>query len=159
MFKIMTILFILLSSIYAKDTYEIKYNGIKVGDISNLSTIKDGYLKAEATTYLKFFVWYDYLIIHEESYKKDTSKKDIKYKKDTNHILELLKELEFNKPRYKTIHRKKIILKIECKNNICKYTRIDKKTNKLAQGKITYKNNKLYEIEDFESDLIIKLNK
>lgn len=153
--KFITIL-LLSSSLFAQNIYEIKYNGIKVGDIKDLSTIKNGYLQAEATSYLKFFVWYDKIVIYKEPFELKKSKK-IKYKKDSNNILDLLQELQYERPKYKILTRKKITITIQCENNRCTYQRKDNKTNKISSGIIEYQNNILQRIYDEDSGLSIDI--
>lgn len=153
------ILFIFfINLVFANEHYGIYYNGAKVGDIKDITTIKDGYLKAKATGFFSLFIWYDTLVIYnKKKYTPDTTQKDTKYKKDNNLILDLLYELESNKPKNKQLDRKKVILNISCENDICTYTRTNKKTNKTSSGEIEYKNNKLYRLHDKDADLIIEL--
>ncbi len=112
--KIITIIFMTLLTLNAY-VYDVKYHGIKLGEIDDLSTIDKLYLKAKVTSRVaRFMLGKDYLVYYAKD-KPDL--KDAKYKRDKKMILYAFKESIKEKPkfkRYKINDIKNITL--ECKS-------------------------------------------
>jgi hypothetical protein len=79
--------------------YNIKFKGIKLGEIATLDTLKDNYLKAEVTSRIaRFFIRHDNFVFHGGD---KPSVSDAKYRKDKNLILFAFYQSLTEKPKHK----------------------------------------------------------
>ncbi len=150
---------LLVSSLNAqKSSYDIIFKGIKLGEISTLSTLNERYLDAKVTNFIaKLLLRKKHFVFYENQKPKI---EDAKYKKDKNKILFVLYEAIIHRPTskiYKLEKNKKINL--SCKEKICNYTFI-KNGNLKGKGIIEFdQKNRFYSLKEELSDVIIKKSK
>ena len=100
--------------------YNIKFKGIKLGEIETLETLKDNYLKAEVTNRIaRFIIKHDNFVFYGNE-KPDI--KDSKYRKDNNMILFAFLQTLTEKPEHKVykINDTKTMT-IDCNKDECKF--------------------------------------
>jgi len=96
--------------------YAVKYHGVQLGEISDLSTIDKLYLKAKVTSRVaRFMLGKDYLIFYSNE-KPNMS--DAKFKKDKKMILYAFKTSITQKPKFKKFPINEIKdITLECKSD------------------------------------------
>ncbi len=102
------------------DTYRVKFRGISLGEIDDLSTIDKLYLKAKVTNKIaRFMLGEDYLVYYGGDKPNES---DAKYKKDKKMILYAFKESLKERPKFKKfkINDTKNIT-LSCNENACKF--------------------------------------
>ena len=145
-----------ISTILLFGDYNIVYKSITVGRIKDFSTIKNGYLIGKPTnSILKLLTPWDNYIIYQEG-KKPNIKGDNKYKKDKHLLLHLINKLSKSQPKYQKFETKKYKLVIRCKDGICNYIRTNKYKNSTTKGYLSFTNNILEELKDYDSHLAFK---
>jgi len=120
--------------------YSVKYHGIKLGEISDLSTIDKLYLKAKVTSRVaRFMLGKDYLVYYSGE-KPNIS--NAKFKKDKKMILYAFKTSITQKPKFKKFpisDTKDITL--ECKSDTeCRFE-YHKKGKVNGKGQIRFDQN------------------
>jgi hypothetical protein len=136
------------------ESYYIKYQGIKLGEIENLSTLKDLYLNAKATNpFVRFLLGKDRYVFYAD---KKPPIKDAKFRKDKNQLLFALREAITHRPKQKVFNirgDRKLI--VECKDNICQYKYY--KHNKFKDSGIIEfdENNNFFKLTEKKSDVVI----
>ena len=150
--KIFLILTIMISLLQA-DSYLIKYKGITLGKIENLTTLNQNYLKAKVTnSIVRFMMRKDFFVFYDGN-KPDFSK--TKYKKDNKKIIYALKEAIALKPSYEDVQiDEKRHITLSCKDKICKFDYYSD-GNHNANGKIEFKDDKFYKLTEEQSSLEI----
>ncbi len=116
------IIFIALffSLVLNADIYKVKFRGITLGEIDDLSTIEQLYLKAKVTNRIaRFMLGEDYLIYYGGD---KPSSKDAKYKKDKKMILYAFKESLKERPKFKKFKINDIKnITLLCDGDECKF--------------------------------------
>jgi hypothetical protein len=117
-----TILFLILFTLSANATiYDVKFKGIKLGEIENLETLENTYLKAKVTNSIaRFMLGKKYLIFYGD---EKPNLKGVKFKKDNKMILYSFYQSLKSRPKhqvYKINDIKNITL--ECEGNSCEFT-------------------------------------
>lgn len=105
--------------------YSVYFTGIKLGEAKNFDTLNDHYLKADVTNSVaRLLLGRDTFIFHDEEFNLQKDEENIKYKKDKNLIIELLRRAVNNelKPGRIVINDKKFIDVTFDKNYKFKYT-------------------------------------
>jgi len=139
MYKILMI--ILTATVLSANAgnYNIKFKGIKLGEIQTLDTLKDNYLKAEVTSRIaRFFIRHNYFVFHADD-KPDI--KDAKFRRDKNMLLFAFYQSLTNKPKhmlYKINDVKNMT--IDCVDSECKFV-YTKKGKVNGKGLITFDKN------------------
>jgi len=152
--RVILILFIINLSLFGD--YNIIYKGITLGRIKDFSTIKSGYLIGKPTnSILRLLTPWDNYIIYQEG-KKPNIKGDNKYKKDKHLLLHLINKLSKSQPKYQKFETKKYKLVIRCKDGICNYIRTNKYKKITTKGYLSFSNNILEELKDYDSRLAFK---
>jgi len=118
------IIFILLTLVYILDasSYYVKYHGMKLGKIDDISTIDKLYLKAKVTSKIaRFMLGKDYLVYFSGN---KPNIKDVKFKKDKKMILYAFKTSIKEKPKFKRFKINDIKnITLECKSDkACHFT-------------------------------------
>lgn len=139
MYKI--ILMILTSTILNANAgnYDIKFKGIKLGEIETLDTLKDNYLKAEVTSRIaRFFIRHDNFVFHSGVEPKIT---DAKFRKDKNMLLFAFLQSLTEKPKHKVykINDTKTMT-LDCVADECRFIYNSKGRIK-GRGVVTFDNN------------------
>ena len=100
--------------------YDIRFKGIKLGEIENLDSLKDGYLKAEVTSRIaRFFIGHDYFVFYGGD---KPAIDDAKYRKDKNMIVFAFYQSIVEKPKHKVYNISSVkSLTLDCSDNECKY--------------------------------------
>ncbi len=100
--------------------YDIKFKGIKLGEIETLDTLKENYLKAEVTSGIaRFFIRHDNFVFHGGD--KPTVK-DAKFRRDKNMLLFAFLQSLTEKPKHKVYKINDIkTMTIECDSNECRF--------------------------------------
>jgi len=101
--------------------YAVKYHGVQLGEISDLSTIDKLYLKAKVTSRVaRFMLGKDYLVYYGGN---KPSISDAKYKKDKKMILYAFKTSITQKPKFKRFPISSVKdITLECKSaNECRF--------------------------------------
>jgi hypothetical protein len=116
--------------------YNIKFKGIKLGEIATLDTLKDNYLKAEVTSRIaRFFIRHDYFVFHGGDKPKV---KDAKYRKDKNMLLFAFYQSLTEKPKHKFYKINDVkSMTIDCSDYECKFI-YNKKGKVKGRGLITF---------------------
>ncbi len=152
--KILMIFIMILTTINAK-SYSVKYHGMTLGEISDLSTIDKLYLKAKVTSRIaRFMLGEDYLVYYEGD-RPDV--KDAKFKKDKKMILYAFKTSITQKPKFKRfkINEKKNIT-LECESNSSCHFVYYKNGKKDGYGDIKFdKNGDFISIDEKKSNFQI----
>ena len=137
--KILIIMITMILSLNAT-TYNVKYHGMTLGEITDLSTIKDLYLKAKVTSRVARFMLGKDNLVYYGGDKPYVSKS--KYKKDKKMILYAFRESITQKPKFKKFEisdTKNITLSCES-NQSCEFVYYKKgKVN--GKGEIKFDNN------------------
>ncbi len=151
----------MLSSLYlnASSKYYITYDDMTLGKLTNINTIKDGYLVAVPTSsWLKFVFNFDNYIVYEENKKPKITGKN-KYSKDKHYILELVNTLSKNRKEFQEFKRNDNLITIRCENNTCNYTRYNEIKKEKYKGILKFNSdNTLKMICDYKSDICIEQN-
>ncbi len=136
MYKI--ILMILTATILNANAgnYNIKFKGIKLGEIETLDTLKENYLKAEVTsTIAKFFIGKENFVFHSGEEPKI---KDAKFRRDKNMLLFAFLQSLTEKPEHKVYKINDVkTMTLDCSTNECKFI-YNKKGRIKGQGIITF---------------------
>ena len=140
-------------SLLQADSYLIKYKGITLGKIENLSTLNQNYLKAKVTnSIVRFMMKKDFFVFYD-SKKPNFSK--TKYRKDNKKIIYALKEAIASKPSYEDVQiDEKRHITLSCKEKICKFDYYSDGHHN-ANGKIEFRNEKFYRLTEEKSSLEI----
>jgi len=119
--------------------YNIKFKGIKLGEIETLETLKDNYLKAEVTSRIaRFFIRNDNFVFHRGD-KPDV--KDAKFREDKNMLLFAFLQALTEKPKHKVYKINDIkTMTIDCDANECKFV-YNKKGRVKGRGVVTFDKN------------------
>jgi hypothetical protein len=153
---IVVTLFISANADLPKQEYYVLKNDIVLGKIDDFSTIDSGYLVAKPTNLLlRLFTSFDHYVIYEEG-EKPNIQGETKYKRDKYLLLNIVRELIKERPKYKLIDDKKYKLIVQCKKDKCTYERIHKKTNTSNSGYLYFENNVFDEIFDEKSQASFK---
>ena len=135
--KIVIMVMITLSLHAFASTYDVKYKGIRLGEIRDLSTVDDLYLKAEVTSRVaRFLLGKDRMVFYAGEKKPDVPK--AKFKKDKKMMLFAFKESLKNRPKFKKFEITPIKnITLSCKGNSCQFFYY--KNNKInGKGKILF---------------------
>ena len=100
--------------------YNIKFKGIKLGEIETLETLKDNYLKAEVTSRIaRFFIGYDNFVFHGGD---KPAIDEAKFRKDKNLILFAFHQSLTKKPKHKVYKINDVkTMTIDCSSGTCKF--------------------------------------
>ncbi len=150
------LLFAALSWAEAAEKYTIEYRGIKLGEISDISSVEQLYLKARVTNFLARLLLGKGHFVFYGGEKPSVS--DAKYRKDKNHILLALREAIKAHPRHAEFPgaKKSSRLILECNGTICNYRYI-KRGKITGIGKIYFnKKMKFYELTEERNRVVIK---
>jgi hypothetical protein len=136
-------------------TYNVKYHGMILGEINDLSTIKDLYLKAKVTSRVARFMLGKNNLVYYSGKKPDI--KSSKYKKDKKMILYAFRESVMQKPKFKRFEISDIKnITLSCEDNqSCDFVYYKKgKVN--GNGKIKFdKNGEFISITEEKSNFEI----
>lgn len=78
--------------------YKITYHNLKLGEIKDLTTINESYLKVKVTNPIaRFLLRAKYMILYNEDFKGEKSEKKTKYKKDNYQLIRLISRAMTNK--------------------------------------------------------------
>lgn len=150
------LLFTALSWAQAADKYAIEYRGIKLGEITDMTTVEQLYLKAKVTNFIaKILLGKEYFVFYAD---QKPQVKHAKYRKDKNHILLALREAIKSHPKHAEFPgaKKGSKLILECNGNTCNYRYI-KSARVTGIGKIYFdKNGKFYELTEEKNKVVIK---
>ncbi len=146
--------FLVFSFSFAK--YDVIYNGMKLGEISNFETIKKDYLEIDVTSNLaKLISAKDKFIVYNEKYNgKFEKSNDIKFKKDKYQILKIINLAITQKIDYKKIiiDKDKYIEVLFDGDYYFKYT----SKNKIkSEGYIKVENSTLISLIDIKNNIKI----
>ncbi len=120
--KKIAIMMLLALSLYATQaTYDVKYKGIRLGEIRDLSTLDDLYLKAEVTSSVaRFLLGKDRVVFYGGEKRPDVAK--AKFKKDKKMMLFAFKESLKNRPKFKRFEISPIKnITLSCEGNSCQF--------------------------------------
>ncbi len=139
MFRALIIL--LLSTILNANAgnYDIRFKGIKLGEIETLDTLKKNYLKAEVTSRIaRFFIRHDNFVFHGGD---KPVIKDAKYRRDKNLILFAFYQSLTEKPKHKVYRINDIkTMTLDCTDRECKFI-YNKKGHIKGRGIISFDKN------------------
>jgi hypothetical protein len=152
--KILIIMITMILSLNAT-TYNVKYHGMTLGEITDLSTIKDLYLKAKVTSRVARFMLGEDNLVYYGGDKPDVD--NSKYKKDKKMILYAFRESITQKPKFKKFKINDIKnITLSCESNqSCKFVYYKKgKVN--GEGDIKFdENGKFVSITEKKSNFEI----
>jgi hypothetical protein len=135
---IRVLMILLLSTILNANAgnYDIRFKGIKLGEIETLDTLKDNYLKAEVTSRIaRFFIRHDNFVFHGGEKPKI---KDAKYRKDKNLILFAFYQSLTEKPKHKVYKISDVkTMTLDCSDDECKFI-YNKKGKIKGKGTISF---------------------
>ena len=116
--------------------YDIKFKGIKLGEITTLDTLKDNYLEAKVTSRIaRFFIGKSNFVFHGGD-KPAVS--DAKFRKDKNLILFAFHQSLTEKPQHKVYKINDIkTMTIDCSSGACKFV-YNKKGKVKGRGTISF---------------------
>ncbi|RUM62686.1 MAG: hypothetical protein DSZ05_09665 [Sulfurospirillum sp.] len=142
------------ASIAQANPYLIKYKGLTLGEIDNLTTLKDLYLDAKATNPIVR------LLLGKSHYVFYAGKKPeishAKFRRDKNQLLFALREAITHRPKYKRFDitkDKKLV--VACKKDVCNYQYI-KKGIVNDSGIILFdEDNQFYKLTEKKSNVVI----
>ena len=143
--KIIILIMMALSLHAASAKYNVNFRGITLGEVTDISTVKDLYLKATVTSSVaRFLLGKDNLVYYASETKPDIKKS--KFKRDKKMMLYAFSQSLSERPkfkRYKISDIKNITL--SCKDKLCEF--IYYKNNQInGKGKILFDEN-----DEFES--------
>jgi hypothetical protein len=118
--KFILLMIVIFAVVVQADRYRVKYRGITLGEIDDLSTLDELYLKAKVTNRVARFMLGEDNLVYYGKDKPDI--KNAKFKKDKKMILYAFAESLKEKPkfkRYKINDIKNITL--ECNSDGCKF--------------------------------------
>lgn len=139
-------------------SYSVYFSGIKLGDAQNFDTLKDNYLQATVTNSVaKFLLGRDTFIFYDEYFNLEKDEKNIKYKKDKNQIIQILKRATNNdlQPGRITINEKKYIDVSFDKNYKFKYVSNEKTK---SEGYFIIENKELIKFVETVNNIEISKN-
>jgi len=154
--KLIFMMLVIINFSYAN--YSIYFSGIKLGVAKNFDTLNDHYLKADVTNSIaKLLLGRDTFIFYDEKFSLKKDKTNIKYKKDKNQIIEILRRATNNnlKPGRITINEKKHIDISFDKNYKFKYTSDDRIK---SEGHFTVKDGELIKFIETVNNIEISKN-
>ncbi len=155
MIKILLSLLMALSLYGQTPTYEVNYRGMTLGEITDLSTIKDLYLKAKVTSRMaRFMLGEDYLVYFAGEKPRE---KDSKFKRDKKMMLYAFSESLKEKPKYKRYDINDIkYITLRCDSQVCQFEY--RKNEKIdGKGKIIFdKDGEFVSIEETKSHFKIQ---
>ena len=119
--KIVIMIMLTLSLQAFSSTYDVKYKGVRLGEIRDLSTLEDLYLKAEVTSRVaRFLLGKDSVVFYAGDKKPDVAK--AKFKKDKKMMLFAFKESLKNRPKFKRFEISPIKnITLSCQGNSCQF--------------------------------------
>ncbi|GGD35606.1 hypothetical protein GCM10012288_06890 [Malaciobacter pacificus] len=152
-------IFVLLIFInFSFASYSVYFTGIKLGEAKDFETLNEHYLKADVTNSIaKFLLGRDTFIFHDEKFSLKKDKENIKYKKDKNQIIEVLRRAKNNelKPGRITINENKYIDVTFDKSYKFKYVSSGKVK---SEGYFIIKNSQIQEFIETKNDIKITKN-
>ena len=78
---------------FAYANYTLYFSGIKLGELKSFDTLQENYIQAEVTNSIaRFLLRKDHFIFYNDKFSKEKNKEQVKYKKDKNHIITILKK-------------------------------------------------------------------
>jgi hypothetical protein len=135
---IRALIILLLSTILNANAgnYDIRFKGIKLGEIETLDTLKDNYLKAEVTSRIaRFFIRHDNFVFHGGD---KPPVYDAKYRKDKNLIQFAFYQSLTEKPKHKVYKINDIkSMTLDCNASECKFV-YNKKGKVKGRGSILF---------------------
>jgi hypothetical protein len=145
-----------LSWAQAAEKYAIEYRGIKLGEITDMTTLEQLYLKSKVTNFIaKLLLGKEYFVFYADHKPNITH---AKFRKDKNHILLALREAIKSHPKHAEFPgaKKGSKLILECNTNICNYRYI-KGGRITGIGKIYFdKKSKFYKLTEEKNKVVIK---
>ncbi len=153
------ILILILTLNFTFANYSIFFTGIKLGESKTLDTIQNNYLEATVTNSLvKLLLGKDKFIFFDDNFKLKKDTKNIKYKKDTHAIIEVLKRAQNNTLKSGRIYiTKEKYIDIKVVDNNYKFIYTAKKEIG-SQGYFELKDKKLIKFIDSKNNIKILKN-
>lgn len=135
MFKFLFISFISILTLQAS-TYNVKYRGITLGEISSLNSLKLNYLQATVTNPIaKFLIGKKYYIFYQGD---KPSIEDAKFKKDKNMVLFAFNQSIAKRSKHEVYKISDIkTMTIDCNNTECKFI-YNKKGKVKGRGVVSF---------------------
>jgi phage gpG-like protein len=134
--KIVLMLVMALSLQAASATYAVKYKGMTLGEIKDLSTLKELYLKADVTSRVARFLLGKDSLVYYGGKRPDIKK--AKYKQDKKMMLYAFSQSLNERPKFKRYEINPIKnITLSCKEDMCEFTYY-KNNNINGKGKILF---------------------
>ncbi len=135
-------------------TYDVNFKGMTLGEVTDISTIKDLYLKARVTSGMaRFLLGKDHLVYYSGEKKPDIKKS--KFKRDKKMMLYAFSQSLSERPKFKRYDINDIKnITLSCADKACEF--IYYKNNHVdGRGKILFDENNEFmriteELTDFE---------